>query len=111
LRTYSKSATLNAAGKLITNNCLDGNVEPFAVDVDDNSGDESPQLVGVKTCASPTPRAALDYVLASKLDLVQLRAGELAFYSSSPGTAAKAKELYKRIVVEMMSSLPFVAIS
>ncbi len=68
LCTYGKSATLNAAGKCNSNNCLDGNVEPFAVDVDDNSVDESPQLIGVKTLAAPTPRAVVDDVLAGKLD-------------------------------------------
>jgi hypothetical protein len=99
LCTYGKSATLNAAGKCNSNNCLDGNVEPFAVDVDDNSVDESPQLIGVKTLAAPTPRAVVDDVLAGKLDWVWKRAGELAFPSSSPGTAAKAKELYKHIIL------------
>ncbi len=98
MHTYGKSATLNAAGKRISIIRLDGNVEPFAVDVDNNSGDESPQFIGVKTSAAPTPGAVVDDVLAGKLDRVQKRAGELAFSSSSPGTAAKAKELHKRIV-------------
>ncbi len=38
-------------------------------------------------------------MIAKKLDRVRKRAGELVFSaSSSPGTAAKASELYKRIV-------------
>jgi hypothetical protein len=64
-----------------------------------NSRDESPKFIGVKTSAAPTPRASVDEVLAGKLNQVQKRAGELAFSSSSPGTAAKAKDLYKRIVL------------
>ena len=40
-----------------------------------------------------------DEALAKKLDRVWKRAGELVFSaSSSPGTAAKVGELYKRIV-------------
>ena len=38
-------------------------------------------------------------MIAKKLDRVRKRAGELVFSaSSSPGTSAKAGELYKRIV-------------
>jgi hypothetical protein len=60
LRTHGKSATLNATGKHIKNNRLNGNFEAFAVDVDNNSVDEFPQFVGVKTCAASTPRADVD---------------------------------------------------
>ena len=43
----------------------------------------------------------MDDDLVCKLDRVRKRAGELAFSSeSSPGTAAKASEVYKRIVAE-----------
>ena len=63
---------------------------------DNDSGDNSPQFVGVKTCAAPS---VADEALAKKLDRVLKRVGELVFSaSSSPGTAAKAGELYKRIV-------------
>jgi hypothetical protein len=37
----------------------------------------------------------VDDALGGKLDCVRKRAGELAFSSSSPGTAAKASKLYK----------------
>jgi hypothetical protein len=47
LHSYGKSTLSIAAGKHITNNCLNGNVQSF--DVNDSSGDESPQFVGVKT--------------------------------------------------------------
>ena len=81
-----------AAGKRIINNGLNCNI----LDLANNSDDNSPQFVGVKTCAAPS---AADEALAKKLDRVLKRAGELVFSaSSSPGTAAKAGELYKRIV-------------
>jgi hypothetical protein len=101
LRTHGKSTSSNAAGKRIWNNGLDGNVQStsVALDVDDNSSeDESPQFVGVKTRAAPTGKV-VDDDLVCKLGRVRRRAGELAFSSeSSPGTAAKASEVYKRIV-------------
>jgi hypothetical protein len=68
LHTYGKSAMSNAAGKRISNNRLDGNVEPFAVDIDNSSGDESPQFIGIKTRAAPNPRAVADDILTGKLD-------------------------------------------
>ena len=63
LRTHGKSTSLNAAGKQIWNNVLDGNVQStsVALDVDDNSSeDESPQFVGVKTRAAPTGKVVDD---------------------------------------------------
>jgi hypothetical protein len=94
LRTYGKSTSSNAAWKRSINNRLNGNILELAYDND--SGDNSPQFVGVKTCAAPS---VADEALAKKLDRVLKRAGELVFSaSSSPGTAAKAGELYKRIV-------------
>ncbi len=88
-------------GKQIWNNGLNGNVQStsVALDVDDNSSeDESPQFVGVKTCAAPTGKV-VDDDLVCKLGRVRKRAGKLAFSSeSSPGTAAKASKVYKRIV-------------
>ena len=57
LRKHGKSTSLNATGKRIWNNGLDGKVQSslLALDVNDNSsGDESPPFVGVKTCAAPT---------------------------------------------------------
>ena len=94
MRTYGKSTSSNAAGKRIINNGLNGNILDLAND--DDSDDNSPQFVGVKTCAAPS---VADEALAKKLDRVQKRAGELVVSaSSSPGTAAKAGELYKRIV-------------
>jgi hypothetical protein len=94
LRTYGKSISSNAAGKRSINNRLNGNMLEL-VDGND-SGNNSPQFVGVKTC---TASSVADEALAKKLDRVRKRAGELVFSaSSSPGTAAKAGELYKRIV-------------
>lgn len=101
LRTHGKSTSSNAAGKRIWNNGLVGKVQStsVALDVDDNSSeDESPQFVGEKTRAAPTGKV-VDDDLVYKLGRVRKRAGELAFSSdSSPGTAAKASEVYKRIV-------------
>ncbi len=101
LRTHGKSTSSNAAGKRIWINGLNGNVQStsVALDVDDNSSeDESPQFVGVKTCAALTGKVVDDDIVC-KLGCVQKRAGELAFSSdSSPGTAAKASKVYKRIV-------------
>jgi hypothetical protein len=101
LRTHGKSTSSNAAGKRIWNNGLLGKVQStsVALDVDDNSSeDESPQFVGEKTRAAPTGKV-VDDDLVYKLGRVRKRAGELAFSSnSSPGTAAKASEVYKRIV-------------
>ena len=94
LRTYGKSISSNAAGKQSINNRLNYNILELADDND--SGDNSPQFVGVKTCAAPS---VADEALAKKLDHVRKRADELVFSaSSSPGTAAKVGELYKRIV-------------
>jgi len=94
LRTYGKSTSSNATRKRIINNGLNGNILDLVND--DDSDDNSLQFVGVKTCAAPS---AADESLAKKLDRVQKRADELVFSaSSSPGTAAKAGELYKRIV-------------
>ncbi len=101
LHIHGKSTSLNAAGKRIMNNRLNGNVQSSssALDVSNNSsGDKSPLFVGVKTHADPTPKA-VDEALVGKLACVQKRAGELAFSSaSSPGTTAKASKVYKRIV-------------
>ena len=101
MRTHGKSTSSNAAGKRIWNNGLVGKVQSTsaALDVDDNSSeDESPQFVGVNTRAAPTGKIVYDD-LVCKLGRVRKRAGELAFSSdSSPGTAAKASEVYKRIV-------------
>ncbi len=72
LCSYGKSTLFNATGKQITNNCLNGNVQSF--DVDDSSMDESPQFIGVKTCAASTP-IAVDEALAGKFDCVGERAG------------------------------------
>jgi hypothetical protein len=86
LRTYGKSTSSNAAGKRSINNR----------EYENDSGDNSPQFVGVKTCAAPS---VADEALEKKLDRVRKRAGKLVFSaSSSPGTAAKAGKLYKRIV-------------
>ena len=94
LRTHGKSTSSIAAGKRSINNWLNDNILKLAYDND--SGDNSPQFVGVKTCAAPS---VADEALAKNLDSVRKRAGELVFSaSSSPGTAAKAGELYKRIV-------------
>ena len=94
LRTCSKATSSNAAGKQTINIGLNGNILELAYD--DDSGDNSLQFVGVKTCAATS---STDEALAKKLDRVQKRAGELVFSaSSSPCTAAKAGELYKRIV-------------
>ncbi len=102
LRTHGKSTSSNATGKLIWNNGLVGKVQStsVALDIDDNSAeDESPQFVGVKTHAAPTGKVVDDDDLVCKLGRVRKRAGELAFSSdSSPGTAAKASKVYKRIV-------------
>ncbi len=94
MRTYGKSTSSNAAGKRIINNGLNGNILDLVND--DDSDNNFPQFVGVKTCAAPS---AADEALKKKLDRVRKRAGELVFSaSSSPGTAAKTGELYKRIV-------------
>ena len=94
LRTYGKSTSSNATRKRIINNGLNGNILDLAND--DDSDDNSPQFVGVKTCAAPS---VADEALAKNLDSVRKRECELVFSaSSSPGTAAKAGELYKRIV-------------
>ena len=83
-----------AAGKRSINNWLNGIILELAYDND--SGNNCPQFVGVKTCAAPS---VADEALAKNLDRVRKRAGELVFSaSSSPGTAAKAGELYKHIV-------------
>jgi hypothetical protein len=82
LRTYGKSISSNAAGKRSINNRLNGNMLEL-VDGND-SGNNSPQFVGVKTC---TASSVADEALAKKLDRVGKRAGELVFSaSSSPGT-------------------------
>jgi hypothetical protein len=82
LRTYGKSTSSNAAWKRSINNRLNGNILELAYDND--SGDNYPQYVGVKTCAAPS---VADEALAKKLDRVWKRAGELVFSaSSSPGT-------------------------
>jgi hypothetical protein len=97
LRTFGKSTSSNTAGKHMSNNCLSGNVPSLGVD-NHSSGDESPLFVGIKTSAAPTPKVVLDEALAGKLDRVQKRAGELAFFASSPGTDPKASKVYKCIV-------------
>ena len=94
LRTYGKSISSNAAGKRSINTRLNGNILELADGND--SGYNSPQFVGVKTCAASS---VADEAPAKKLDRVWKRAGELVFSaSSSLGTAAKAGELYKCIV-------------
>jgi hypothetical protein len=65
LSSYGKSTSSNANGKRITNNHLNGNIQLF--DVDDSSGDECLQFVGVKIIAAPTP-IAVDEALAGKID-------------------------------------------
>jgi hypothetical protein len=94
LRTYGKSISSNATGKQSINTRLNGNILELADGND--SGDNSPQIVGVKTCAASS---VADEAPAKKLDHVWKRAGQLVISaSSSLGTAAKAGELYKRIV-------------
>ncbi len=97
LRTYGKSTSSNASGKRSINNQLKA--------ADDDSGNNSPQFVGVKTCAASS---AADEAGANKLDRVRKRVGKLAFSASlPPGTAAKAGEVYKRIVLgnEVITSI------
>ena len=63
-----------------------------------SSEGESLQFVGVKTCAAQTGKV-VDDDLVCKLGCVRKKAGEIVFSSeSSPGTAAKASKVYKRIV-------------
>ena len=94
LRTYGKSTSSNATAKRIINDGLNCNIVDLAKN--DDSDDNSPQFVRVKTCAAPS---AADEALAKKLDRVRKRAGKLVFStSSSQGTAAKAGKLYKCIV-------------
>jgi hypothetical protein len=89
LRAYGKSTSSNAAGKWSINNRLKAAAN--------DSGNNSLQFVGVKTCTAPS---AADEAVANKLDRVWKRVGELVFSaSSSLGTAAKAGEVYKRIVL------------
>ncbi len=52
LRTYGKPTSSNAAGKRSINNQLNGNILELAYDND--SGDDSPQFIEVKTCAAPS---------------------------------------------------------
>jgi hypothetical protein len=97
LKTYGKLTSSNAAGKWSINNRLKA--------AKDNSGNDSPQFVGVKTCAAPS---VADEAVANKLDHVWKRVGKLVFSaSSSLGTAAKAGEVYKHIVLgnEVITSI------
>jgi hypothetical protein len=65
LRTYGKSTSSIAAGKRSINNWLNDNILKLAYD--NNSGDNSPQFVGVKTCAAPS---VADEALAKKILIV-----------------------------------------
>ena len=65
LRTYGKSTSSNAAWKRSINNRLNGNILELAYDND--SGDNYPQYVGVKTCAAPS---VADEALAKKILIV-----------------------------------------
>ena len=64
--TQGESTSLNAAGKQIWNNGLNGNAQSssLALDVDDNSSrDESLKFVDVKTHAAQTGNVVVDVKL------------------------------------------------